>query len=200
LVSGARGSGDLRWDARNLLFDGQAFNFVVNHSTDFLWESEELSALRDAHESRAIYVAPNPFTYSMRSNKRLLEWLSLLQRDDELGNFPDDRRMLREHAPETHVLRRENVDRLAREKSDFVFKPLHGFAGRGLLSGAVGRARSRRLVSHGTGYVAQRQVPKSTLAVGDATLWTDLRGLGLSERRHTRLRQSVAKAGQGQQF
>jgi hypothetical protein len=167
---------ELRWDGRNLLFDGQTFNFVVNRSTDFLWESDELSALRDAHENGTVYVAPNPFTYSTRSDKRLLEWLSLPQRDDELGISLDDRRMLREHVPETHVLRRENVDRLAREKSDFVFKPLHGFAGRGLLaSGEVGRARLRRLVSHGPGYVAQKRVAKSTLEVGDATLWTDLR-------------------------
>jgi hypothetical protein len=38
-----------------------------------------------------------------------------------------------------------------------VFKPLHGFAGRGLLdSAAVGRARLRRLVKRGDGYVAPK--------------------------------------------
>lgn len=167
---------DVRWDGRNLLFGGRAFQFVVNRSTDFTWETEELSALRDAHASGAVYVAPNPFTYSTRSDKRLLEWLSLPQRDGELGISPNDRRLLSERVPETHVLSLDNVDRLAREKNDFVFKPLHGFAGRGLLdSGAVGRARLRRLVSHGPGYVAQRRVPKSTLEIGETRLWTDIR-------------------------
>ena len=41
--------------------------------------------------------------------------------------------MLSAHVPETHLIRTENVEALARRKREFVFKPLHGFAGRGLL-------------------------------------------------------------------
>jgi hypothetical protein len=167
---------ETRWDGRRLLFDGQAVGFVVNRSTDFLWESEEFSALRDAYEAGAVYVAPNPATYSTRSDKRLLEWLSLPQWDDELGIQPEERRILSAHVPETHVLRGETIDMLARRKSEFVFKPLHGFAGRGLLdSAAVGRSRLKRLVSRHEGYVAQKWVPKTCLDVAGATLWTDLR-------------------------
>ena len=57
-----------------------------------------------------------------------------------------------------------------------MFKPLHGFAGRGLLgSGAVGRTRLRRLVAHREGYVAQRRVPKPSLEIEGVPLWADLR-------------------------
>jgi len=66
------------------------------------------------------------------------------------------------------------VDELAQRREEFVFKPLHGFAGRGLLGGdVVGRARLRRLATRG--YVAQKRVSKSSLEIGGAPTWTDLR-------------------------
>jgi len=36
------------WDGRRLVFEGQAVSFIVNRSTDFLWQSEDFSALRRA--------------------------------------------------------------------------------------------------------------------------------------------------------
>jgi hypothetical protein len=167
---------EIRWDGRRLLFKGQAVTFIVNRSTDFFWRSDDFLALRAAYEAGGVYVAPNPFTYATRSDKRLLEWLSLPDRDKELEIEPGERQILSEHVPETHVVRSKNLEDLAERKHEFVFKPLHGYAGRGLLdSAAVGRARLRRLVTHGEGYVAQRRVPKRCVDVGGVPLWTDLR-------------------------
>jgi hypothetical protein len=93
-----------------------------------------------------------------------------------LGIQPEERRMLTAHVPETHVVRAGNIDALAERKHEFVFKPLHGFAGRGLLdSASVGRTRLERLVRHGEGYVAQRWVPKPEMKSDGERLWTDLR-------------------------
>jgi hypothetical protein len=106
----------------------------------------------------------------------LLEWLSSPDWDAELGIEPEERRVLSAHVPETHVVRAENLDTLAQRKREFVFKPLHGFAGRGLLDSAlVGRTRLQRIVRHGEGYVAQRWVPKPELESEGTRLWTDLR-------------------------
>jgi len=164
------------WDGRRLVFEGQAVSFIVNRSTDFLWQSEDFSALRRAYEAGRVYVAPNPFTYATRSDKRLLEWLSLPHWDKELGIEPGERQILSAHVPETHLVRAENVELLAQRKQDLVFKPVHGFAGRGLLGSAtVGRARLRRLAKHGEGYVAQRWVAKPCMEVEGTPLWTDLR-------------------------
>jgi hypothetical protein len=130
---------ETRWDGRRLLFDGQPVAFIVNRSTDFFWQSEDFSALRSAYEAGRVYVAPNPFTYATRSDKQLLEWLSLSHWDKGLGIQPEERQVLSAHTPETHVVRAENLEMLVQRKRDFVFKPLHGFAGRGLLdSAAVG--------------------------------------------------------------
>ena len=167
---------EIHWDGRRLLFKGQAVSFIVNRSTDFFWQSEDFSALRRAYQAARVYVAPNPFTYATRSDKRLLEWLSLPHWDKELEIEPGERQILSDHVPETHLIRTENLEELAQRKQEFVFKPLHGFAGRGLLgSAAVGRARLRRLVTHSKGYVAQRWVPKPYLEIDGVPLWKDLR-------------------------
>jgi hypothetical protein len=165
-----------RWDGRQLVFKGQAVRFIVNRSTDFFWQSADFSALRQAYEAGRVYVAPNPFTYVTRSDKRLLEWLSLPHWDRDLGIHPAERQVLSAHVPETQLIRADNVERLAQSKHDLVFKPVHGFAARGLLdSVTVGQARLRRLVRQGAGYVAQRWVPKPRIEVAGVPLWTDLR-------------------------
>ena len=165
-----------RWDGRRLTFEGRAVALVVNRSTDFLWRAGDFAALRSAWESGRVYAAPNPLTYATRSDKRLLEWLSSPRWDGDLGIEPDERRILSDHVPETHVLRSDNVDMLAQSKREFVFKPAQGFASRGLLDSAtVGRARLRQLLKRGERYVAQRRIAKPSLEVAGVRLWTDLR-------------------------
>jgi hypothetical protein len=167
---------ETRWDGRRLIFDERPVAFVVNRSTDFFWSSDEFAALRAAYQAERLYAAPNPFTYATRSDKRLLEWLSSPRWDDDLAIDAAERAILSAHTPQTHLLGADNVDALAQAKRDFVFKPLHGFAGRGLIdSAALGRARLRRLVKHGEGYVAQKRIAKPFIDVDGARLWTDLR-------------------------
>jgi hypothetical protein len=167
---------ETRWDGRRLTFDERPVAFIVNRSTDFFWNADEFAALRSAYQAGRLYAAPNPFTYATRSDKRLLEWLSSPRWDDDLAIDAAERAILSAHTPQTHLLGADNVDALARAKRDFVFKPLHGFAGRGLIdSAALGRARLRRLVKHGEGYVAQKRIAKPFIDVDGARLWTDLR-------------------------
>jgi hypothetical protein len=167
---------EVRWDGQQLLLKGQAVSFIINRSTDFFWRSEDFSALRAAYHAGRVYVAPNPFTYATRSDKRLLEWLSLPRWDKELEIEPAERQVLSDHVPETHLIRTENVEALAQRKQEFAFKPLHSFAGRGLVdSAAVGRRRLRGFATHSEGYVAQKWVPKHLTEIDGAPLWTDLR-------------------------
>jgi hypothetical protein len=165
------------WSGGQLLYRSEPVAFVVNRSTDFTWDGEDCSALRSALAARSVYVAPNPFTYTTRSDKRLLEWLSTSARDVELAIEPEEREVLSAHVPVTHVLREQNVDALALAREELFFKPSHGFASHGLLPGAqVGRARLRRLLKKGQAYVAQRAAPKLRLETEDGvSLWADLR-------------------------
>jgi hypothetical protein len=171
--------GELEWDGRHLLWRAAPVSFVVNRSTDFFWAGDAFAPLRAAYADGGVYVAPNPFTYATRSDKRLLVWLSMASRDAELGITAGERAVLSAHVPETQVLRPENVDELAARKAELVFKPTHGFASRGLLaSPQIGHARLRRLLKRGEEYVAQRRVSKLPLDSGESqhpTLWADLR-------------------------
>lgn len=170
---------EILWNDQQLSWKGEKVSFIVNRSTDFLWQGEAFFSLRAAYEANQVYVAPNPFSYATRSHKRLLEPLSLPDWDQKLGIQPEERTVLSTHIPETHWLRPDNIEEIARRKKDFVFKPAQGFAAQGLLASTeVGRSRLRRLLKDSRGYVAQRKIPKSQLKgkeIGDATLWTDLR-------------------------
>jgi hypothetical protein len=171
---------DLRWDGKYLLLDRRPVVFVINRATDFFWEAETFGSLRAAYQEGSVYVAPNPFTYATRSDKRLLEFLSLPDWDQELGILPEERTLLSAHVPETYLLREENLDEIAAKKATFFFKPVHGFASHGVLtSSQVGKGRLRQLLRKGSAYVAQKTVPKPTLLSeaesGNVTLWTDLR-------------------------
>ena len=76
---------DLDWDGERLRHDGEPVSFIVNRSTDFFLEKEVTRPLREAFLDGGVYVAPNPFTYATRSDKRLLEFLSLPSWDRDLG-------------------------------------------------------------------------------------------------------------------
>ncbi|MGH7810564.1 MAG: hypothetical protein ACREP5_09845, partial [Candidatus Binatia bacterium] len=148
---------DLRWDDKHLLLDRRPVVFVINRSTDFFWEAETFGPLRAAYQEGKVYVAPNPFTYATRSDKRLLEFLSLPDWDQELGILPEERALLSAHVPETYLLRDENLDEIAAKKAVFFFKPVHGFASYGVLtSSQVGKGRLRQLLRKGSAYVAQK--------------------------------------------
>ncbi|MDH3445597.1 MAG: hypothetical protein OEN50_16845, partial [Deltaproteobacteria bacterium] len=173
-------SEDLRWDGKYLLLNQQPVVFVINRYTDFFWEAEAFFPLRAAYREGKLYVAPNPFTYATRSDKRLLEFLSLPDWDRELGILPEERAILSAHIPATHMLREDNLEEIAAKKAAFFFKPAHGFASHGVLtSSQVGKRRLRQLLRKGSAYVAQRTVPKPSLASDGEEikvgLWTDLR-------------------------
>ena len=170
----------LRWDGRDLFWNGRRVDFIINRCTDFFWDGDECSSLRAGYLNGRVYVAPNPFTYATRSDKRLFEWLSSSHSDRELGILPEERALLSAHVPETFLLQDENLSELAAKKTEFFFKPTHGFASHGILtSSQVGTARLRQLLKRNRPYVAQKSVAKPTLKVtrpgSDVTLWTDLR-------------------------
>jgi hypothetical protein len=168
---------ELRWKSGRLLLGDREVSFVVNRSTDFFFEGEELAALAAAYHARCVCVAPNPFSYATRSDKALLAFLSHADSDARLGIGPDERAVLAAHVPGTRVVREEDVERIAARRDELVVKPAHGYAGHGLLDRSqVGRSRLRRLLRKSVPYVAQERVPKARLATESGVeLWADLR-------------------------
>ena len=168
---------EIRWDGKRLWRGGEPVSFIVNRSTDFFLEKEITRPLREAFLNGGVYVAPNPFTYATRSDKRLLEFLSLPEWHRDLGIAPGERAVLSRHIPETRLLRSENMEAIVENKDEFVFKPMRSHASRGFLPSArVGRSRLQRLVRRGEHYVAQRKVGRPRIPLGDGNcVWADLR-------------------------
>lgn len=176
-VSEVGSTADLCWDGERLQYDGKSVSFVVNRSTDFFLEKENSRPLLEAFLCGGVYVAPNPFTYATRSDKRLLEFLSVPSWDRELGIEAREREILSRHIPETRLLRPENIDAIVENRAQFVFKPTRSHASRGFLPSArVGRSRLQRLLRKGESYVAQRKVGRPRVYLdGDSHVWADLR-------------------------
>ncbi len=170
---------DLAWTNEELCYEGRPVGFIVNRSTDFFWQSAAFDAVKCAYIDGNVYVAPNPFTYATRSDKCLLENLSTPTRDEALGISAYERAVFDAHVPRTLVVTNENAAECADRKDKLVFKPAHGFAGKGVLdSSQVGSHRLRRLLRKGQVYVAQEKVAKSHFRVPRADqpqLWCDLR-------------------------
>ena len=58
---------DLTWTGEELSYCGTPVSFIVNRSTDFLWERETFAPLRLAHRGDHVYVAPNSLNYTTPS-------------------------------------------------------------------------------------------------------------------------------------
>ncbi|WP_299014137.1 hypothetical protein [uncultured Photobacterium sp.] len=167
----------LVWNGKQLQINNGSVAFIINRSTDFLWQSETLKPLIEAYRAGCVYVAPNPYSYTTRSDKRLLEFLSRPDWDNKLGIKDYERAILSRHIPATYQLTDESICQLAQHKDEFIFKPTHGHASLGVLdSHEVGRHRLHRLLNKGHLYIAQRIAEKSKLTIEDnQSLWTDLR-------------------------
>lgn len=167
----------LTWNEKQLSFEGRPITFIVNRSTDFLWQDRTFTPLIEACCASRIYVAPNPFTYATRSDKQLLQFLPYSDWDEELGIQASEREFLNRHIPASSLVTKENFAELAAHKADLVFKPCHGHAGLGILnSHEVGRHRLQRLLAQGHCYMAQKVADKSCLMLSkEQPLWCDLR-------------------------
>ena len=171
--------------------------FVVNRSTDFFWASGDFAALRKAYEAGAVYAAPNPFTYATRSDKGLMEWLSSPRSGRRPRHRAGERRISSAHVPETHVLRADNAEMLARRKARlrlqaaaWICEPRPHRQRRGRACAAA-PARQCKATA-----MSRRNGSRSPACEVDGErLWTDLRVWAYRRRNPPLLRTRVAAAG-----
>jgi hypothetical protein len=133
--------GDVSFDGRRLTGPSGPIDMVYNRWTDFTWSSPESLPLRLAHQAGATLVAPNPGTWRAWADKSLLL---------ELAADP---------ARPAAVLDAEAVtpdtaDGLWQRRKQLVFKPLEGFASRGVYRGDKISRRKWEEICRG-GYLAQ---------------------------------------------
>lgn len=147
-------------DAAELSFSGgrlrhadTAIDRVYWRSTDFLLAEPRHEAVRKAVEAGAITLAPSPDAYrAIADKRRFVEW----------SHTPE---LARDHASGCSFAIAETVPMDTRtpeawyaERKDWVFKPVSGYASRGVY---VGKSISRRKLAGlpAADYLAQRYAP-----------------------------------------
>lgn len=191
----AHGIDALIADPRELAFrDGalhrgaQRIDLVYNRLTSFALDRPEDAALSAALEAGAAWITPGPRAHALLACKRNL----VLMGDDAFlreAGLDDEARLALTHAvPETIVLSPENESDLWAGRDNWYFKPLSGFGSRGVYAGSKLTRKTWEAIRASGGYIAQREVPPSRVAVPDhGEMRCDLRAYAYEGRTFMRL-------------
>ena len=142
----------------------ERIDLVYNRLTDFYLAEPRHATLREACESDAAVLTPNPADHAHWADKRLLAWL----RDETLlsaaGLDADERTHLLRTIPPTEVVDRAAGDELWQRRKQLFFKPVDGYGSKAAYRGdKLTRATFDHILSHP--YVAQVIAPTSTRRV-----------------------------------
>lgn len=122
-------------------------------STDFLLSAPEHAAVREAVSAGSTVLAPSPVAYQAIADKRrLIEW----SKHAELARDATGGQSFR--IAETLPMSARTVPEWYAERNEWVFKPVSGYASRGVY---VGKSISRRKLDElpEDAYLAQRYAP-----------------------------------------
>ncbi|WP_300545592.1 hypothetical protein [Maricaulis sp.] len=157
--------GQLAFDGCGLRGPSGPVDMVYNRWTDFTWATPQSRTLRHAHETGAAFVAPNPQVWQAYADKALLV---------QLAADPDRPAAILDAEAVTHA----RADALWTGRKSLVFKPLRGFASRGVYRGDKLSRRKWQDILDG-GYLAQALAPPGqrilTTAAGARAFKTDIR-------------------------
>ena len=135
----------------------QALDLVYNRLTDFYFEGEASTVLREAYLSDAAVVTPHPRAHALYADKRNLALLSDPDQLRRLGVPEATQAVLLAHIPRTEVVAAGNADRLWGERRQLFFKPFAGFGSRAAYRGDKLTRRVWQEITGG-GYIAQALV------------------------------------------
>ena len=161
-----------------LQYKNQIIDLVYNRLTDFTLEQKENLSLRQAFETNAVVVTPNPYHHAIYANKRNLILLSDGDALAKLGARKGDIAILQAGIPATREVTSENAAELWQERKQLFFKPTAGFGSRATYRGDKLTKRVWNDILQGD-YVAQKIVMPSERGIlvdgQETTLKMDLR-------------------------
>ncbi len=151
---------ELQWHNDRLWHGVDAVDLVYNRLTDFYLEAAPHDALRQAYQSGAVVLTPDPRAHSLYADKRNLIALS----DDALlaswGASDLDRALLSAAIPRTHLVNAQQADQLWTQRKQLFFKPVAGYGSKATYRGDKLTKRVWSEILAGD-FVAQALVPPS---------------------------------------
>lgn len=128
--------GDLLAAGNGLTFQGMPVDLIYNRLTDFYFEGEELTALRNAYIAGSVVVTPNPYHHALYADKRHLALLTDPLTLTELGIDTAQQKILLGGIPGTRLVDRAHAEQLWQQRKQFFFKPATAYGGKGAYRGA----------------------------------------------------------------
>jgi hypothetical protein len=142
-----------------LLHGGRPVDLVYNRLVDFALEEPRHEALRQAYETRAAVLTPNPHNHALMADKRNLVLLSDAEALAKLGVSPRLQTILRA-VPRTIMLGPDVASAAWSRRKSLFFKPMRGYGSKAVYRGdKITRGVFEEVVKGG--YVAQEFAPAS---------------------------------------
>lgn len=147
---------------------GGGIDLVYLRDTDFLLETERTAELRRAYLADSVVVTPSPREHHLLANKARLAIFSDEKALREFGATAAEASFLTAVVPLSIPLDELGGERAWHERKDWVFKPLSGYASRGVYRGdKISRRKLEEILASG-GYLAQRRVEPAAIPVATA--------------------------------
>jgi len=147
-----------------LWHDGTRIDLVYNRLTDFVLARSEHNALRQAYESDAVVVTPDPHAYALYADKRNLTVLTDEALLRQWGVNESLITTLLAGIPRTILVNADNADALWQRRRELFFKPASGYGGKATYRGDKLTTRVWAEILQGV-YVAQERVAPSERGV-----------------------------------
>lgn len=117
-----------------LMLDGQPVDLAYNRLVDFDISKPRRGALRDAYQTGAVVLTPNPHNNALLAHKRNLTLLSDPAALSALGGSRTLAARL-ESIPQTRMVTSENAAELWQNRRHLLFKPVSGHGGKAVYLG-----------------------------------------------------------------
>ncbi len=125
---------DLVMQGPALMVNGQVVDLVYNRLVDFDLSELRHTALREAYQTGAVVLTPNPHNHAVLAHKRNLTLLSDPVALAALGVPPDLVEQLKS-IPQTRMVTPDNADALWQGRRQLFFKPVSGHGGKAVYRG-----------------------------------------------------------------
>jgi len=157
-----------------LYFKDKAIDLIYNRHCDFYFHTPEMALIAHAWQQQSVCITPNPRIYGLLADKqRMTDWCKA----DFLESFlsTESSQRLRSALPKTHLLSELNQDNFWGQRKQWVFKPLNGYASRGVYVGDKLTKSKFNSFNPDETLIQERIKPSITLSPEDEKFKTDFR-------------------------
>jgi len=121
---------DIDTQGASLYYQDQRIDLIYNRHCDFYLNSSEMQDIAKAWQEQALCITPNPRTYGLLADKHQISNWGL---NHDIAELLPNR--LQQALPQTYLLSGFPRENLWSERKQWVFKPLNGYASRGVYVG-----------------------------------------------------------------